>query len=113
MITAVIQHKNDTLVVELPKSNTDLQIKLLSIGARTLPQNIKLFVQGGGMYETVPITVLTDKTAQTQTPLTSATGKKGTLDEMRVNTNRISFRYTLPDYLEPSAQRDTDWKEYV
>ena len=76
-------------------------------------QNIKLFVQGGGMYETVPITVLTDKTAQTQTPLTSATGKKGTLDEMRVNTNRISFRYTLPDYLEPSAQWDTDWKEYV
>ena len=43
MITAVIQHKNDTLVVELPKSNTDLQIKLLSIGVRTLPQNIKLF----------------------------------------------------------------------
>lgn len=40
MITAVIQHKNDTLVVELPKSNTDLQIKLLSIGVRTLPQNI-------------------------------------------------------------------------
>ena len=43
MITAVIQHKNDTLVVELPKSNTDLQIKLLSIGVRTLPQSIKLF----------------------------------------------------------------------
>lgn len=76
-------------------------------------QNIKLFVQGGGVYETVPVTVLTDKTAQTQTPLTSASGKKGTLDEMRVNTNRISFRYTLPDYLEPSAQWDTDWKEYV
>lgn len=49
----------------------------------------------------------------TVTPLTSATGKKGTLDEIRVNTNRISFRYTLPDYLEPSAQWDTDWKEYV
>lgn len=32
---------------------------------------------------------------------------------MRVNTNRISFRYTLPDYLEPSVQWDTDWKEYV
>lgn len=76
-------------------------------------QNIKLFVQSGGVYETVPVTVLTDKTAQTQTPLTSATGKKGTLDEMRVNTNRISFRYTLPDYLEPSVQWDTDWKEYV
>ena len=43
MITAVIQHKKDTLVVELPKANTDLQIKLLSIGVRTLPQNIKLF----------------------------------------------------------------------
>ena len=76
-------------------------------------EKMKILVQGGGMYETVPITVLTDKTAQTQTPLTSATGKKGTLDEMRVNTNRISFRYTLPDYLEPSAQWDTDWKEYV
>ena len=76
-------------------------------------QNIKLFVQGDGVYATVPVTVLTDKTAQTQTPLTSASGKKGTLDEMRVNTNRISFRYTLPDYLEPSAQWDTDWKEYV
>ena len=43
MITAVIQHKKDTLVVELPRANTDLQIKLLSIGVRTLPQNIKLF----------------------------------------------------------------------
>ena len=43
MITAVIQHKNDTLVVVLPRANTDLQIKLLSIGVRTLPQNIKLF----------------------------------------------------------------------
>lgn len=32
MITAVIQHKKDTLVVELPRANTDLQIKLLSIG---------------------------------------------------------------------------------
>ena len=76
-------------------------------------QNIKLFVQGDGVYETVPVTALTDKTAQTQTPLTSASGKKGTLDEIRVNTNRISFRYTLPDYLEPSTQWDTDWKEYV
>ena len=43
MITAVIQHKKDTLVVELPRANTDLQIKLLSIGVRTLPQNINLF----------------------------------------------------------------------
>lgn len=43
MITAVIQHKNDTLVVVLPRANTDLQIKLLSIGVRTLPPNIKLF----------------------------------------------------------------------
>ena len=43
MITAVIQHKKDTLVVELPRANTDLQIKLLSIGVRILPQNIKLF----------------------------------------------------------------------
>ena len=76
-------------------------------------QSIKLFVQGDGVSETVPVTALTDKTAQTQTPLTSASGKKGTLDEIRVNTNRISFQYTLPDYLEPSAQWDTDWKEYV
>ena len=43
MITAVIQHKNDTLVVVLPRANTDLQIKLLSIGVRTLPPNIQLF----------------------------------------------------------------------
>ena len=43
MIKAVIQHKKDTLVVELPRANTDLQIKLLSIGVRILPQNIKLF----------------------------------------------------------------------
>ena len=30
-------------MVDLPRANTDLQIKLLSIGVRTLPQNIKLF----------------------------------------------------------------------
>ena len=76
-------------------------------------EKMKILVQGDGVYATVPVTVLADKSVQTDTPLTSATGKKGTLDEMRVNTNRISFRYTLPDYLEPSAQWDTDWKEYV
>jgi len=43
MITAVIQHKNDTLVVELPRANTDLQIKLLSIGIRRNPRDINLF----------------------------------------------------------------------
>ena len=75
--------------------------------------SIKLFVQGDGVYETVPVTVLKDKSVQIDTPLTSATGKKGTLDEIRINTNRISFQYTLPGYLEPSTQWDTDWKEYV
>ena len=43
MITAVIEHGKDTLIVDLPRANTDLQIKLLSIGVRTLPQDIKLF----------------------------------------------------------------------
>ena len=43
MITAVIEHGKDTLIVDLPRANTDLQIDLLSIGVRTLPQDIKLF----------------------------------------------------------------------
>lgn len=76
-------------------------------------ENIKLFVQGDSVYETVPVTVLKDKSVQTHTPLTSASGRKGTLDEIRVNTNRIAFRYTLSGYLEPSTQWDTDWKAYV
>lgn len=76
-------------------------------------ENIKFFVQGDGVYETVPVTVWKDKSVQTHTPLTSASGRKGTLDEIRVNTNRISFQYTLPGYLEPSIEWDTDWKEYV
>lgn len=76
-------------------------------------ESIKLFVQGDGVYETVPVTVWKDKSVQTDTPLTSASGRKGTLDEIRVNTNRISVQYTLPGYLEPSTQWDTDWKEYV
>ena len=76
-------------------------------------ENIKLFVQGNGVYETVSVTVLKDKSVQTHTSLTSASGRKGTLDEIRVNTNRIAFRYTLSGYLEPSTEWDTDWKEYV
>lgn len=76
-------------------------------------ESIKLFVQGDGVYETVPITVLKDKSVQPYTPLTSASGRKGTLDEICLNTNRISFQYTLPGYLEPSTEWDTDWKEYV
>jgi len=76
-------------------------------------ENIKLFVQGDGVYETVPVTVLKDKSVQTDTLLTSTSGRKGTLDEIRVNTNRIAFQYTLPGYLEPSIEWDTDWKEYV
>lgn len=76
-------------------------------------ESIKLFVQGDGVYDTVPVTVLKDKSVQTHTPLTSASDRKGTLDEIRVNTHRISFQYTLPGYLEPSTEWDTDWKEYV
>ncbi len=76
-------------------------------------ESIKLFVQGDGVYETVPVTVLKDKSVQTDTSLTSDSGRKGTLDEIRLNTNRISLQYTLPGYLEPSTQWDTDWKAYV
>ena len=76
-------------------------------------QNIKLFVQSGGVYETVPVTVLADKSVQTDTPLTSATGKKGTLNEIRLNTSTITFQYTLPGYLEAQNEWDADWTEYV
>lgn len=76
-------------------------------------ESIKLFVQGDGVYATVPVTVLKDKSVQTDTSLTSASDRRGTLDEIRVNTNRISFQYTLSGYLEPSTEWDTDWKEYV
>lgn len=43
MITAVIEHRNDTLIVDLPRAYTDLQSKLLSIGVRTPPNEIMLF----------------------------------------------------------------------
>lgn len=43
MITAVIQHGKDTLIVELPRSLTDLQSKLLSIGVMSPPGEIRLF----------------------------------------------------------------------
>ena len=45
MITAVIQHKKDTLVVELPRANTDLQIKLLSIGVLFGGEDAEIDVQ--------------------------------------------------------------------
>ena len=59
------------------------------------------------------MTVLKDKSVQTDTPLTSATGKKGTLNEIRLNTSTITFQYTLPGYLEAQNEWDNDWKEYV
>ena len=43
MITAVIQHRKDTLIVDLPRPITDLQTKLLSIGVMTPPGEIRLF----------------------------------------------------------------------
>ena len=43
MITAVIQHGNDTLIVDLPRGVADLQTKLLSIGVMKPPGEIKLF----------------------------------------------------------------------
>ena len=43
MITAVIQHGKDTLIVDLPRGVVDLQTKLLSIGVMKPPGEIKLF----------------------------------------------------------------------
>lgn len=43
MITAVIQHGKDTLIVDLPRGISDLQTKLLSIGVVTPPSGIPLF----------------------------------------------------------------------
>lgn len=43
MITAVIQHGKDTLIVDLPRGISDLQTKLLSIGVVTPPSEIPLF----------------------------------------------------------------------
>ena len=43
MLTAIIDHKNDTLIVELPCGNLDLQMKLMSIGVRQPPNQIHLF----------------------------------------------------------------------
>ena len=39
-------------------------------------EKMKILVQGDGVYATVPVTVLADKSVQTDTPLTSATGKR-------------------------------------
>lgn len=76
-------------------------------------EKMKILVQGDGVYATVPVTVLADKSVQTDTPLTSATGKKGTLNEIRLNTSTITFQYTLPGYLEAQSEWDVDWTEYV
>ena len=43
MLTAIIDHKKDTLIVELPCGNLDLQMKLMSIGVRQPPNQIHLF----------------------------------------------------------------------
>ncbi len=43
MITAIIEHGNDTLIIDLPRSNTDLQVKLLSIGVMIPLSDIMLF----------------------------------------------------------------------
>lgn len=43
MLTAIIDHKKDTLIVELPCGNLDLQMKLMSIGVRLPPNQIHLF----------------------------------------------------------------------
>lgn len=43
MITAVIQHGKDTLIVDLPRGISDLQTKLLSIGVVIPPSEIPLF----------------------------------------------------------------------
>ena len=76
-------------------------------------EKMKILVQDDGVYATVPVTVLADKSVQTDTPLTSATGKKGTLNEIRLNTSTITFQYTLPGYLEAQNEWDADWTEYV
>ena len=76
-------------------------------------EKMKILVQGDGLHATVPVTVLADKSVQTDTPLTSATGKKGTLNEIRLNTSTITFQYTLPGYLEAQNEWDADWTEYV
>lgn len=76
-------------------------------------EKMKILVQDDGLHATVPVTVLADKSVQTDTPLTSATGKKGTLNEIRLNTSTITFQYTLPGYLEAQSEWDVDWTEYV
>ena len=43
MLTAIIDHKKDTLIVELPCGHLDLQMKLMSIGIRQPPNQIHLF----------------------------------------------------------------------
>lgn len=76
-------------------------------------EKMKILVQDDGLHATVPVTVLADKSVQTDTPLTSATGKKGILNEIRLNTSTITFQYTLPGYLEAQNEWDADWTEYV
>lgn len=42
MINAVIQTQGGTLLVDLPRSSYDLMEKMLSVGIRLLPQDVKL-----------------------------------------------------------------------
>ena len=76
-------------------------------------EKMKILVQDDGLHATGPVTVLADKSVETDTPRTSATGKKGTLNEIRLNTSTIAFQYTLPGYLEAQNEWDADWTEYV
>ena len=46
MITAVIDHNHDTLLLQLPASLMDLRLKLVSIGIRTPPDQIPLYATG-------------------------------------------------------------------
>ncbi|MBE6949867.1 MAG: hypothetical protein E7451_00830 [Ruminococcaceae bacterium] len=43
MITAVIDHGHDTLLLQLPGSIMDLRLKLVSIGILTPPDQIPLY----------------------------------------------------------------------
>ena len=43
MITAVIEHGHDTLLLQLPDSIMDLRLKLVSLGIRTPPDQIPLY----------------------------------------------------------------------
>ena len=94
--------------IELPEPMEELEVQLNAVRERAL-RDARAAREAEQRKNDLVVYLAHDL----KTPLTSATGKKGTLNEIRLNTSTITFQYTLPGYLEAQNEWDADWTEYV